>query len=231
MKPLMRALAYMKAYWPMALGALAALLLVTLITLVTPQLIRALIDNGISKGNETYVLWMSAALIGVAIFRGIFTFAQGFLSEKVSQSVAYDFRNNLFAKFQSLSFSYYDQAQTGQLMTRATNDVELVRQFISQGFLQLVSSIAMPVGSAITLLLTNWVLSLIALSIVPIMGVVIFSFVRNVVPRFGRLQQKLGALNTVLQENLVGVRVVKAFNRGPYEVERFNAANDALLTE
>jgi ATP-binding cassette subfamily B protein len=228
---MIRALAYMKGYWILALGALAGLLLVTLINLLTPQLVRALIDNGISKGNEPYVLWMAAALVGVAIFRGIFTFAQGFLSEKVSQSVAYDFRNQLFAKFQSLSFSYYDQAQTGQLMTRATNDVELVRQFISQGFLQMVSSITMLIGTAIILLLTNWVLALIALAVVPIMGAVIASFVRNVVPRFGRLQQKLGALNTILQENLAGVRVVKAFNRGPYEIERFNAANDALLQE
>jgi ATP-binding cassette subfamily B protein len=116
-------------------------------------------------------------------------------------------------------------------MTRATNDVELVRQFVSQGFLQFISALVMLFGTAIILLLTNWGLALIALLVVPTMLVVMGLFIRNVIPRFKRVQQRLGALNTILQENLAGVRVVKAFNRGDYERTRFDAANDALLGE
>ncbi len=229
MKALGRALTYMRSYWPMALAAFLSLILVTASNLIAPQLIRSLIDTGIKGKNESLVLQLAGALIGIAALRGLFTFLQGYLAEKVSQSAAYDMRNQLFGKLQGLSFSYYDQAQTGQLMTRATNDVELVRQFISQGFLQLISSIVMLFGTAIILLLTNWGLALIALLVVPAMFVVIGLFVRNVIPRFRLVQQRLGALNTILQENLAGVRVVKAFNRNDYEIERFRAANDAWL--
>ncbi len=231
MKALGRALVYMRAYWPQALAAFLSLVLVSGSTLITPQLIRQLIDNGIRLGDESLVLALAGAIVAVALVRAVFTFLQGYLSEKVSQHVAYDLRNQLFARLQQLSFSYYDQAQTGQLMTRATNDVELVRQFVSQGFLQFISALVMLFGTAIILLLTNWGLALIALLVVPTMLVVMGLFIRNVIPRFKRVQQRLGALNTILQENLAGVRVVKAFNRGDYERTRFDAANDALLGE
>ncbi|HET7077498.1 MAG TPA: ABC transporter ATP-binding protein [Chloroflexia bacterium] len=231
MKALGRALVYMRAYWPQALAAFLSLVLVSAGTLITPQLIRQLIDNGIRAGDESLVLALAGAIVAVALVRAVFTFLQGYLSEKVSQHVAYDLRNQLFAQLQQLSFSYYDQAQTGQLMTRATNDVELVRQFVSQGFLQFISALVMLFGTAIILLLTNWGLALIALLVVPAMLVVMGLFIRNVIPRFKRVQQRLGALNTILQENLAGVRVVKAFNRGDYERSRFDAANDALLGE
>ena len=231
MGTLVRALGYMRRYWPVTLAAFLSLVLMNVANLVTPQLIRLLIDNGIRVGDELFVLWMAGGIVAVAALRGIFTFLQGYLAEKVSQSVAYDMRNQLFSKLQSLSFSYYDQAQTGQLMTRATNDVELVRQFLSMGFLQLISSVVMIVGTAVILLITNWVLGLVALAVVPAMFLVIGSFIRNIFPRFAIVQQRLGALNTVLQENLAGVRVVKAFGRSEYERGRFEKANRELLDE
>lgn len=230
MRVLLRALGYVRNYWLLAALAFLSLVLVTGANLVTPQLIRELIDSGIRQGDESTVLWLAGALVAIALVRGAFTFLQGYLSEKVSQSVAFDMRNLIFAKLQSLSFSYYDQAQTGQLMTRATNDVELVRQFISQGFLQLISAVVMLLGTAIILIVTNWGLGLIALMVVPSMLVVIGIFIRNIIPRFKLVQQRLGALNTILQENLSGVRVVKAFNRAEYENRRFREANEAWLT-
>jgi ATP-binding cassette subfamily B protein len=118
-------------------------------------------------------------------------------------------RNAIFARLENLSFSYYDQAQTGQLMTRVTSDVDTVRNFTGNGLLQLVNAILMLFGSAIILLLTNWRLALIVLTIVPaIFGIFLF-FIRRIGPRFRLVQQKLGNLNTILQENLAGVRVVK----------------------
>jgi ATP-binding cassette, subfamily B, multidrug efflux pump len=228
---LIRALGYLRRYWAQTLAAFLSLVLITVANLVTPQLIRRLIDDGIEAGDQSVVLWLATALVVVALGRGLFTFLQGYLSEKVSQSVTFDMRNQLFAKFQGLSFSYYDQAQTGQLMTRATNDVEQVRQFISQGFLQLISALVMLFGTSIILLLTNWVLALVAIAAIPIMFVIIGSFVRTIMPGFMAVQQRLGALNTILQENLSGVRVVKSFNRSDYERKRFEAANNDLLSE
>ncbi|KPV49843.1 ABC transporter ATP-binding protein, partial [Kouleothrix aurantiaca] len=230
MQPLRRALVYLRPYWRTTLGALLSLLLVTGANLLSPQVLRLVIDQGISAGNRTILLWASLLLVGVALVRALFTFTQGYWSEKTSQSVAYELRNALFNKLENLSFSYHDQAQTGQLMTRITSDVEQVRTFIGNGLLQLVSAIALLIGSLFALFSANWQLALIALLTVPAMAVVIVRFMRVVRPMFSQVQKKLGALNTVLQENLAGIRVVQAFAREPYEAERYTHLNGELLS-
>jgi ATP-binding cassette, subfamily B, multidrug efflux pump len=124
MKVLRRAFTYLRPYWLITLGAFLSLLLVTAANLAAPQMLRLMIDRGIQGGDQQTLVWATLALIGVAVVRGVFSFTQGFWSEKASQAVAYDQRNALFSKLQNLSFSYHDQAQTGQLMTRITSDVE-----------------------------------------------------------------------------------------------------------
>ncbi|HEY6285482.1 MAG TPA: ABC transporter ATP-binding protein [Ktedonobacteraceae bacterium] len=231
MGDLWRALGYLRKYRLVTLGAFASLLVVTLTSLITPQILQALINRGISASNLSVILYASLLLLLVAAIRNLFTFTQGFWSEKASQSAAYEMRNAIFARLENLSFSYHDQAQTGQLMTRVTSDVDTVRNFTGNGLLQLVNAIVMLFGSAIILLLTNWRLALIVLTIVPaIFGIFLF-FIRRIGPRFRLIQQKLGSLNTILQENLAGVRVIKAFVREPYEVARYRSANDDLLQE
>jgi len=231
MRDLWRALGYLRKYWIVTLGAFASLLVVTLISLITPQILQVLINRGISASNLSVILYASLLLLLVAGIRNLFTFTQGFWSEKASQSAAYEMRNAIFARLENLSFSYYDQAQTGQLMTRVTSDVDTVRNFTGNGLLQLVNAIVMLFGSAIILLLTNWRLALIVLTIVPAVLSIFLFFLRRIGPRFRLVQQKLGNLNTILQENLAGVRVIKAFVREPYEVARYRSANDDLLQE
>ncbi|MDH5607671.1 MAG: ABC transporter transmembrane domain-containing protein, partial [Anaerolineae bacterium] len=115
-----------------------SLLLVNLANLAAPQLLRLLIDKGI-KELAMEVVWQAAGgLLLVALVRGGFNFLQRYLAEVSSQGVAYDIRNVIFEKLQNLSFSYHDQAQTGKLMTRMTSDVEIVRNFVGNGFLQLI---------------------------------------------------------------------------------------------
>lgn len=225
MKSLRRAVSYLGPYKFLAIGAIFSLFMVTAMNLVSPQLLRWVIDQGITARSPTAIAWGTAGLAVVAIARGIFNFTQSFWSEKASQSVAFDVRNELFTKIQSLSFSYHDHAQTGQLMTRATNDVELVRQFTGQALFQLLNAIIMVVGSALVLLVMNWQLALITLLIVPIIGVILTYFTKNVRPMFEVIQEKLSQLNTILQENLAGIRVVKAFARSPFETQRFGVSN------
>ncbi|MCU0494651.1 MAG: ABC transporter ATP-binding protein/permease [Chloroflexaceae bacterium] len=229
MNALQRALGYLRRYWLLTLGAALSLVLVSAANLVGPQILRVVIDQGISVGNMQVLVWATLAFIGVAAVRGLFSFTQGFWSEKSSQGVAYDMRNGLFDKIQNLSFSYHDQAQTGQLMTRVTSDVEQVRTFISQGLLQLVNAAVLLVGCLIILFVMNWRLALIVLATIPAMGIVLGIFIATIRPIFGQVQQKLGTLNTVLQENLVGVRVVQAFAREPYEEQRYANTNKELL--
>jgi len=229
MSPLRRALTYLRPYWVTATGALLSLALVTIANLAAPQMLRLVIDRGIAERNISALLWTSAALVGIALVRGLFSFTSGFWSEKASQAVAYDLRNVLFARIQSLSFSYHDRAQTGQLMTRITSDVEQVRTFIGMGLLQLVSAVALLLGCIVAMTAMNWQLALLALLTVPLMVAVIMYFMQVVRPLFGQIQQRLGALNTALQENLAGVRVVQAFAREPYEWRRYSSLNEQLL--
>ncbi len=229
MKSLRRALTYLRPYWLITLGAFLSLLLVSAANLLSPQVLRLVIDQGITAGNVQTLIWATLALIAVAAVRGLFSFTQGFWSEKASQSVAYELRNALFDKLQNLSFTYHDQAQTGQLMTRITSDVEQVRTFIGNGLLQVVSAAVLLVGSLVALFSTNWQLALVTLLTIPSMMFIIVRFMRVVQPLFGQVQRKLGELNTVLQENLAGVRVVQAFAREPYEIARYSKLNDELL--
>jgi ATP-binding cassette, subfamily B, multidrug efflux pump len=231
MSSIRRALAYLWPYSLIAVGALLSLLLVTAANLYAPQLVRLLIDDGITARSWNGVVIATVGLVIVAVARGGFTFLQGYWSEKASQNVAYDLRNLVYSKLATLSFSYHDQHQTGQLMTRLTSDVENVRGFISQGFLQFLSAIMTLVGSAIILFATDWRLALAALATVPAMGVIFGLLFSRLFPRFRHVQERLGDLNTILQESIAGVRVVQAFTAESYELGRYRAGNEALYAE
>ncbi len=169
------------------------------------------------------------AIIVFALLRGIFSFLQAFWAEKNSQSVAYDLRNDLYAKIQELSFAYHDKNQTGQLMIRATDDVEKVRLFIGQGLLQLVGAVILLTGTVIILFWSNASLAWTAMPILPIAIVLFGVFAGLSQPLFAKVQIKLSTLNTVLQENLAGVKVIKAFTREKEQQEKFrNAADDTM---
>jgi len=174
------------------------------------------------------------ALIFILIFaalRGLFAFLQTFWAEKNSQSVAYDLRNDLYAKIQRLSFSYHDRNQTGQLMIRATDDVEKVRLFIGQGLLQLVGAVILLTGTIIILFSTNVSLAWTAMPILPVALVLFMIFGSASQPLFIKVQQKLSTLNTILQENLAGVKVVKAFTREKEQQTKFRTAADATMNQ
>ena len=176
---------------------------------------------------------MTAALIIVAfaIVRGIFSFVQAFYSERMSQGIAFDFRNEIFAKLQRLSFSYYDRNQTGQLMIRATDDVEKVRLFLAQGLILALQAFILLIATLVILFLTNWRLTLVVVPILPLAMVMFMIFGKLSQPLFVQVQIRLSKLNTILQENLAGIRVVKAFVREPHEQKRFDAAALSLYEQ
>jgi len=227
--PLLRTLSYLRKYWLPTIAALLCLLLVTAANLLFPDLIGMIIDRGIGDRDRTFLIWAALGLVALAALRGLFSFLQGYLSEYTSQGVAYDLRNELYAKIQSLSFSYHDRAQTGQLMTRATNDVEVVRMFSGFALINLLNSLIMLLGAAIILLSIHSRLAVLSLSTLPLMVLAITKFGRTIRSLFGQVQRALDKLNTLLQENLAGIRVVKAFAREEHEIARFTAQNQQLL--
>jgi ATP-binding cassette subfamily B protein len=174
------------------------------------------------------------ALVAIAIFallRGVFAFLQAYWAEKNSQSVAYDLRNDLYAKIQNLSFSYHDKNQTGQLMVRATDDVEKVRLFIGQGLLQLVGAVILLTGTIIILFSTNAALAWTAMPILPVAMVLFVFFSSSARPMFTKVQIKISTLNTILQENLAGIKVIKAFTREKEQQKKFRRAADDTMNQ
>ena len=180
-------------------------------------------------GAQSALLSAGGLIVAFALVRGAFAFTQAYMGERVSQSVAFDLRNELFAKIQRLSFSYHDRHRTGQLMVRATDDVEKVRTFIGQGLLMALQSLVLMTGTLIILSLTNLRLMLIVLPILPLAFALFMVFGGIARPMFEMVQRKLSAMNAVLQENVAGIKVVKAFNRERQQQERFGRAADDYM--
>src|SRR5918911_3665653 len=226
---LMRAVRYVGRHRELALLAYGSLFVATAAQLIVPQLVRVIIDSVIG-GVQVQADRASAvqALIGamvaivlVAAVRALFAFSQQYNAERISQNVAFDFRNELFATIQRLSFSYLDRNQTGQLMIRATDDVEKLRLFIGQGLVLTAQSFLLLIATLVVLWFSNAALTLVVLPILPIALAVFMVFGAISQPLFMQVQMKLSALNTVLQENVAGLKVVKAFAREPHEQARF----------
>jgi ATP-binding cassette subfamily B multidrug efflux pump len=184
----------------------------------------------VSGAPQGLLMW-GIAIVVFAAFRGVFSFLQAYWAERNSQSMAFDMRNDLYAKIQRLSFSYHDRNQTGQLMIRATDDVEKVRMFIGQGLLQLVGAVVLLSGTLIIMFMTNARLALVTLWILPVALVIFMIFGRVSQPMFTKVQQKMSALNTILQENLAGIKVVKAFTRETSEQAKFKKSADDLMAQ
>lgn len=180
---------------------------------------------------ESLLINAAIFIVAFAVMRGVFSFVQAYMAEKTSQGVAFDFRNEIFAKIQRLSFSYHDQNQTGQLMIRATDDVEKVRLFIAQGLVLAAQAFILLIATLIILFLTNWRLTLVALPTLPIALVLFTIFGAISQPLFIQVQITISKLNTILQEALAGIKVVKAFVREPYEQQRFDKAADDVLAQ
>jgi ATP-binding cassette subfamily B multidrug efflux pump len=233
-----RAVRYLGNQRSSAAIAYGALVIATLAQLAVPQLVQNMID-AVTQGataaqrtnGETLLIGAALLIVLFAILRGIFSFVQAFMAEKTSQGLAFDLRNAIFAKVQRLSFSYYDQNQTGQLMIRATDDVEKLRMFIAQGLVLAAQAFLLLIGALIILALTNWTLTLVVLPLLPVAVALFMFFGRVSQPLFAAVQIKLSALNTILQENLAGIKIVKAFAREPYEEQRFKSAATALMEQ
>jgi ATP-binding cassette, subfamily B, multidrug efflux pump len=183
------------------------------------------------SGATPAIATVMLGVAGFALLRAIFSFSQSFNAERVSQSVAYDFRNDLFAKISRLSFSYHDKNQTGQLMIRATDDVEKVRLFIGQGLLMTLQAFVLLIGALVILWFTNQALTLVVLPILPVALAVFIFFGQITQPLFREVQKRISRLNTILQENMAGLKVVKAFAREPHEQARFDQSADAVLAQ
>ena len=200
-----------------------------ILKLVQPLIFRQVIDVGIGDRNSTVLMEMAFAIVVVNVVSSFCGFGMSYCNEYVSQRVAYDIRNDLYDHLQRLSFAYHDRASTGELMSRVTSDVEHSRVFVGTGVLQLVNTVILYVSILAIMLSLSWELSLVSLATLPLIGITAVQYGSRVQPMFRRVQRQWAVLTAVLQENITGVRVVKAFAREPFEVSKFKTENDAFL--
>ena len=222
---LWRSYRFLSPYWRYVAGTYAAEALIVSFNLVIPQFIRWIIDNGIRSTNLTLLAGSVGALIGLTLLKGFATYFQGRWSEIGSQSVAFDLRNAIQTKLTRLSFSFHDQSETGQLLSRAIQDVERIRFLTGRATLRILDSVVLALATALIMVSMNPRLALLVSLTLPLLAHRAFFIGSRLRPLSVEIQNQLGVLTTRLEQNLRGARVVKAFAQEPAEVNRFEVEN------
>ena len=229
---LWRCYRFLLPYWRYVFGTYAVEILILAFNSAIPQFIRWIIDTSIPAGgaagqgaNLPLLGGSVAALIGLTLLKGLATFVQGRWSEIASQSVAFDLRNAIQTKLTLLSFSFHDHSETGQLLSRAVQDVDRIRFLTGRATLRIIDSVVLAVVTAVILVSMNPRLALLVTLTLPLLWHRALFIGSHLRPLSVQIQNQLGILTTRLEQNLRGSRVVKAFAQEPAEVERFEKEN------
>ena len=222
---------YALPYWRGLIVTLLAIIATGGFAIATPELLEWAVNTGLGVQvrdgvttvdvDEGLLIIAGVALLGAALLRGLFQFLQSYLAESVAQAVAYDLRNHIYERLQRLSFAYHDDAETGQVMVRATQDVEVVRMFLNFGSVRLIFMLGLLTTVTVLMFLTSWLVALVALPFMVLLAVRSAQVARTLFPLWRDVQEGQAQLGTVLQEALTGIRVVKAFAREPVEGRKF----------
>jgi ABC-type multidrug transport system fused ATPase/permease subunit len=221
-----RCYSYLKPYWHIVLGAYVSVLGTTALSLIVPQVIRTAIDNGIHAQDSATLTNAVLMLLGLSLLRGVLTFTQGSWVETASQSVAFDLRNAIQRKLTLLSFAFLAHSETGELLSRAIQDVERIRALTGRATLRILTGSVLLVTTAITLLWMNPRLALLAMCTMPLLAWRALEFGKLARPLSLAVQRQLATLTTRIEQNLRGARVVKAFAQEHAEIERYDRENE-----
>ncbi|MHB8756504.1 MAG: ABC transporter ATP-binding protein [Bacillota bacterium] len=226
-----RIFSLLKPHWPLAVAVFLAMLSNTALEIVPSYLTQQVVDRGIGRRDYRLVAVIAILLVVAALLKGIVNFTQWTLSELVGQNVTYDLRKRLHDHLQTLSHGYFAQTQTGQVMSRLTGDVDCVQRFVGWGAILLGNVVLMFLGVSAFLFWLNWRLTLVSMVAFPFLARVVFWYQKLIRPAWEKVRERMGRLTTVLQENVTGVRVVKAFAREDYEMGKFAGKNREFLEE
>jgi len=230
-KPLTRMGRFVRPYLRSVVLAVVLLVGVVIADLLIPRLTQTVIDEGIAQRDVAAIVRTSLLMLGAALLSAVLAVANTILAVRVGLNTGADLRSAIARRVQSFSFGNLDDFQTGQLIVRSTSDVQTVEMVVQLGTRIMARAPLWALGSMTMLLLTSPRLTLLVVALLPLIAVLLAFFLTRARPLFVAVQEKLDRLNQVLQENLAGVRVVKAFVRGNYEIGRFEAANQDLLDQ
>ena len=219
---------YLKPYMHWTILAPLFMLLEVFMDLQQPDLMSKIVDVGIANGDTGYILKMCLVMVGCALLGVVGGAGNMYFSTKAGYSFARDLRAAVYHKIQSFSFANIDKFQTGSLVTRTTNDITQIMNAFTSCIRMLVRSPFLCIGGVVMVLKINPKLSLVVLASLPLLAAMVVFIMKNAHPLFMAVQKKIDRVNVVMQENLAGVRVIKAFGRGEYEKERFGDANEQL---
>lgn len=219
-------LSYLKPYWKAAVLAPILMMIEVYCDLQQPKLMANIVDKGVAAMDLQYIFHTGLIMVGVTLIGMIGGVGCTIFSCMASQSFGADLRVDLFRKIQEYSFTELDDFKTGSLITRLTNDVTMVQNVVLAMLRILVRSPLLCIGGIVMAVSINSRLALILLGAIPFLVAALAVIIRKGFPLFSKVQEKLDRVNTVMQENLSGVRVVKAFVRSPFEVSRFRKANE-----
>ncbi len=226
MKQVTKLFRFLKPYWKKSVISLVLLTAVVVMDLAIPRLVQRVIDQGVNAQNMQVVVNTFFIMLGISVLDTIFAIGNNNFSVQVGEGVARDMREAIFLKIQSFSFGNLDRLQTGQLMVRLSNDSGVVQRLFQITLRIGTRAPLLMIGSIILMFNTAPQLAVIMLPLLIITSAIIAVFSTKLGPLFLTMQQKLDKLNTVLQENIAGVRVVKAFVRARHEAARFEEANE-----
>ena len=229
MSDLRRVLGYAKPYKKDIIAAIVLLGLVVAADLSIPRLVQVLIDDGVANQDMAKVFTTSILMIGASLLSALFMVGNTIASVRAGKNYEADLRNAVFKKVQTFSYGNMDDFNVGQLLTRMTSDINQLQMMIIMGLRMFTRAPLMFVGSITIMYATNPQLANVMIALLPLTLILVTVFVRTMQPFFTKVQERLENLNQVMQENLSGIRVVKAFVRREYENERFGDANTQLF--
>jgi len=225
MRILLRCFSYLRPHWKLTAGAYLMMVLIDVLNMINPQLIRWTIDNGIRSKEVSLLTLAVLVLLALVVVKGFFTYFQGRWTEIASQNVAYDLRNELQRKITLLSFSFHDQAEAGDLLSRAIQDVERIRFLTGRATFRVTEGVFLMLITAGVMFLMNPSLGLLAMIAMPLLAFQSIRFGRVFRPLSAQIQKQLAVLTTRVEQNLRGAKVVKTFAQEEAEIERFEAEN------
>jgi ATP-binding cassette subfamily B multidrug efflux pump len=228
MNDVFKLLHLVRPYWRRALAALCLLTSLVFMDLTIPRLIQRIIDQGINQQNQAVVIQTSAIMLGISLLSTLFAIGNNITSVQVAESVGRDLRDAIFSKIQTFSYGNLDRMKTGQLIVRLTSDSQAVQRLFQVSLRIGTRAPLLMLGSLILMFNTSPALALKIVPLLLVTSLVIIFFITRMEPLFLSVQQRLDRLNNVLQENIAGARLVKAFVRADFENNRFESANEGF---
>ena len=226
MKNYKRLLTYMRPYIKKFVLAVVCIIFAAAANLYVPWIIKDMIDDVLADKNMALLNAICIGIVVIFFLRGIFYFGQSYLVSYIGQKVIIDVREVMFRKFQRMPLAYYDQHQTGEIMSFVTNDVAAIQSALVDNLIELVTEGCILIGSLALMFYLDWKLTFITLITVPLVGQAMNIFGKKLKRSGIVIQERLADINSLLQESISAVRVVKSFVRERYEIERFHRQNE-----